>query len=222
MKHLDWIPAREQDLVDLAGKWVLTLADPDKQTAYSWDAAECGIAAVKVSAFLNARTEYETDDSSGKRASKNQTKNAMVHVMRDFANTSIRFNKKMDDADKLFLGIRPLDTTNTSHGTPTSQPITEVVNSANHFEHKVRALNTLTGGTSKPDDACGVLFGWQVGGERPAVGSDLLKTKYSRRTTLTVTHTEADKAKTAYYASCYENDKGDQGTWSPIMEAVIA
>jgi hypothetical protein len=37
-----------------------------------------------------------------------------------------------------------------------------------------------------------------------------------------VTHTETDKAKTAYYATCYENSKGEQGPWSPITEAVIA
>jgi hypothetical protein len=61
-----------------------------------------------------------------------------------------------------------------------------------------------------------------VGGEKPASGSDLPKTKFSRRSTFMVTHTEADKAKTAYYATCYENSKGEQGLWSPIVEAVIA
>ena len=34
MAHSDWIPSREQDLVDLAEKWTATLADTAKQTAF--------------------------------------------------------------------------------------------------------------------------------------------------------------------------------------------
>jgi hypothetical protein len=86
----------------------------------------------------------------------------------------------------------------------------------------VRAINHATGNTSKPSDAIGVCFGWQVGGERPANGQDLPKTKSQRRSSHIVEHKEEDKGKTAYYATCYTNDKGDRGTWSPVVEAVIA
>jgi hypothetical protein len=34
--HSDWIPTREQDLVDLATRWTVILADPAKQTAFDW------------------------------------------------------------------------------------------------------------------------------------------------------------------------------------------
>ncbi|WP_062328790.1 hypothetical protein [Treponema endosymbiont of Eucomonympha sp.] len=141
--------------------------------------------------------------------------------MRDFANSAVRFNKRMRDDDKLFWGIRSANTP-TSHGAPTSQPDTDVLNSINHFEHKVRALNHVTGDTSKPADAYGVRYSWQIGGERPATGAALPKTKFSRKTTLVIAHTEANKAQTAYYATCYENGKGEQGPWSAITEAVVA
>jgi hypothetical protein len=39
MAHSDWIPAREQDSVDLAEKWTTTLADTAKQTAFGWDSS---------------------------------------------------------------------------------------------------------------------------------------------------------------------------------------
>jgi hypothetical protein len=67
-----------------------------------------------------------------------------------------------------------------------------------------------------------VRFAWQVGGEKPASGADLPKTKFSRRTTYVVSHTEADKGKTVWYATCYENSKGDEGKWLPVTDAVIA
>ncbi|MDR2517538.1 MAG: hypothetical protein LBC88_09205, partial [Spirochaetaceae bacterium] len=107
------------------------------------------------------------------------------------------------------------------HGTPTSQPDTVVENSVNHYEHKIKALNHATGDTSKPADAYGVRYAWQVGGEKPASGADLPKSKFSRKTTHLVTHTEADKGKPCYYAACYENSRGDTGPWSPVEEAFI-
>jgi hypothetical protein len=38
---------------------------------------------------------------------------------------------------------------------------------------------------------------------------------------MVIVHTEADKGETAFYATCYENGKGDQGKWSAVEEAVI-
>jgi hypothetical protein len=221
MAHSDWVPTKEQDLVDLIQKWIIVLTDTAKQTAFGWDSTECAEIANKLTAFLTARGVYETDNSTAHRLAKDEAKDEAVDAMRDFANASVRFNKKMSDEDKLVMGIRPADTIPTTHPTPTSQPDTAVDNTANHFEHKVRALNRGRNDTSKPADAYGVRYAWQVGGEKPASGEDLPKTKFSRKTTHIVTHTEADKAKTAYYATCYENSKGDTGPWSPITEAVI-
>jgi hypothetical protein len=221
MAHSDWVPTREQDLVDLVEKWKMGLSDTAKQTAFGWDQTECAEVVGKITAFLTARTAYATDNSTGNRIAKDETKGEMVDAMRDFANSSIRFNKKMRDEDKLVYGIHPADTTPTYHGTPTSQPDTEVENTRNHFEHLVRAINHERGDHSKPVDAYGVRYAWQVGGEKPASGVDLPKSKFSRKTTHIVQHTEADKSKTAYYSTCYENSRGDTGSWSPVEEAII-
>ncbi|WP_162504965.1 hypothetical protein, partial [Treponema endosymbiont of Eucomonympha sp.] len=106
MAHSDWVPAREQDLVDLAGKWTAALADPSKQTSFGWDAEECAETAVKIAEFLRARDIYEADNSTVNRAGKDEAKGDAVDAMRDFANSAVRFNKRMRDDDKLFWGIR--------------------------------------------------------------------------------------------------------------------
>ena len=221
----DWIPTREQDLVDLCLKWKPELEKAANSAAYSagygWDQTEAAAALGKINAFLTARTDYHADNSTVKRLAKDEAKEEMVDAMRDFANSSIRFNKKMTDAQKLVFGIHPMDKTPTHHLPPTSQPDAAVENTPNHFEHKVRALNHATGDSAKPADAYGVRYAWQVGGEKPASGEALCKTKFSRKTTHIVTHTEADKGKPAYYAACYENSKGDQGPWSPVVDAII-
>jgi hypothetical protein len=217
----DWIPTREQDLVDLCVKWKAELEDPAKITAFGWDQAEVTAVLGKIDGFLTARSAYEADNSSAKRLAKDEAKEEAVDGMRDFANSSIRFNKKMNDAQKLVFGIQPGDKTMTSHGTPTSQPDTVVENTVNHFEHKVKAFNHETGGGAKPADAYGVRYAWQVGGEKPVSAEALPKSKFSRKTALVITHTEADKGKPCYYATCYENSKGDEGKWSPVIEAFI-
>jgi hypothetical protein len=221
MAHSDWVSTREQNLVDLVQKWAIVLADTAKITAFGWDSAECVVVLGKINAFLTARNTYEADNSTAKRLAKDETKEEAVDAMRDFANSSVRFNKKMDDPAKLLMGIHPKDATPTTHGTPTSQPDTVVKNTVNHFEHKIKAMNHETGDASKPADAYGVRYAWQVGGTKPTSGADLPKTKFSRKTTHVITHTEADKGEPAYYATCYENGKGDTGPWSPIEEAFI-
>ena len=199
----------------------MILADIVKIAAFGWDQTEVTAALSKVNAYLTARNAYEMDNSTIKRLAKDEAKKEAVGAMRNFANFAIRFNKKMDAADKVFLGIHLKDATLTRHTPPTSQPITVVENSVNHFEHKVRVVNHDTGNTSKPADAYGVRYAWQVGGTKPASGADLPKVKFSRKPVLMVTYTEADKGKVAYYASCYENSRGETGPWSPVEEAFI-
>jgi hypothetical protein len=38
MAHSDWVPTREQDLVDLCQEWAVSLADQPKIAAFGWDA----------------------------------------------------------------------------------------------------------------------------------------------------------------------------------------
>jgi hypothetical protein len=128
----------------------------------------------------------------------------------------------MPEEDKLYMGIKPTDTTHTSIPAPTSQPTTEVIPTKNNYEHLVRAMNRDTGANSKPPDAYGVRYAWQVGGEKPLSGADLPKTEFSRKSSYVVTHGEEHKGQTVYYATCYENGKGYKGPWSPVIEAIIA
>jgi hypothetical protein len=222
MAHSDWVPRREQALLDLMARWDLFLSDAAKVALFGWLAEACARVLLAIGRFMAAREEYEASKTPENRLLKDEKKEEAIDAMRDFANGSIRFNKKMDDASKLHLGIRPTDTTHTTHPAPSSQPDTDVLPTTNHFEHRIRALNHATGDTSKPADAYGVRYAWQVGGEKPASGEDLPKSQFTRKTTHVVTHSETDKGKTAYYATCYENSKGDMGKWSPINDSVIA
>jgi hypothetical protein len=221
MAHSDWVPTKEQSLVVLCEKWRAWLKDPVRVAAFGWNKADVDLILLKIDAFLTAQAAYEAVDSTAKRIAKDEAKVEAVSAMRNFANFSIRFNKNMDDAQKFVLGVHP-KAAPTNRGKPDSQPYTEINNTVNRFEHKIRALNRVGRGSSKPIDVYGVRYAWQVGGEKPESGEDLPKSKFSRKTSITIAYTEADKAKTAYYSTCYENGKGEAGPWSPIEEAVIS
>jgi hypothetical protein len=217
----DWLPKREQDLADLCLKWKAAMADPVKVLKYGWEQKDVAAVLEKIDGFLDARSVYEVDNSSANRLIKDGAKDAVVDAMRDFGRTSVRFNKKVPDSVKLDMGMRPADTTPTHRPAPESQPETVAENTVNHYEHRVRALNRGRNDSAKPEDAYGVRYGWQTGGERPASGENLPKSRFSRRTSMIISHTEADAGKTAYYATCYENGRGDQGKWSPVVSAII-
>ncbi|MDR2910759.1 MAG: hypothetical protein LBV47_05280 [Bacteroidales bacterium] len=49
------------------------------------------------------------------------------------------------------------------------------------------------------------------GGERPASGEELTKSRFSRKTSAMVTYTEVESGMAVYYAACYENSRGEAG-----------
>lgn len=161
------------------------------------------------------------DNSSEKRLAKDEAKEETVESMRDFDNTFIRFNKKMDDPAKLMMGIALKGTKPKFHGTPVSQPDTVVENTINHFEHKVKAVNRETGCGGKPPDAYEVSYAWQVDGEKLAFAAGFGQNEIKPEVLPDIPHIEVDKGKPAYYGTCYENSRDDPGPWSPIEEAFI-
>ncbi|MDR3325333.1 MAG: hypothetical protein LBS82_05045, partial [Spirochaetaceae bacterium] len=112
----DWIPNREQDLVDLLVFWDEALGNSEKRAAYGWSAPDCGAIVIKIAKFLEARTEYHNNKTKGNRLDKDAKKAILVAAMRDFANTSIRWNKKIPIQDRLNLGVGLKDETDTPQG----------------------------------------------------------------------------------------------------------
>lgn len=221
MGHTDWVPTKEQNLMDFGRKWKVQLDDPAKIAAYGWDAAECAEVSRKITEFIAIRTDFVEDNSTRKRIIKDEAKETLIAALRDFANTSIRFNKKMSGPEKSYFGIQEPRHSERHIGPPTSQPGILVENTGNRFEHRIRARELGRQDAVKPADAYGVRYAWQVGGAKPASGEDLQKTKFSREISMVISHTETDKAKTVYYACCYENRRGQAGPWSPVSEGII-
>jgi hypothetical protein len=162
---------------------------------------------------LKPHTPVETE-------AKNNAKKTARTAARFFVNRFLRY-PPVTDEDRAAMGIPNRDTTRTPHGPPEAEPDIVVENTRNHYQHKVRVLNPESGKGDKPKNAYGVRYGWQIGGVKPADGADMTKGRFSRKTALVITHTGADRGQPVFYSVCYENDKGDQGPWSLVEEALI-
>lgn len=217
----DWIPSGESELVKTCERWDALLADRTITAACGWSEEQCAAVAVVLMTYVRAFADYAKNDSTAMCSAKNQAKTEAKRVMREFANEHVRFNRLVEDPVRTALGIRPRDTTPTVHPRPAERPETVVENTKNRLEHNVMALNPETRTATRPADAHGVRFAWKVGGEKPAGGEDLPKGQFSRKTSIRVAFPEADKGKPVWYATCYENTRGEAGLWSLLAEAYI-
>jgi hypothetical protein len=119
MPGTDWLPHREQDLVDLIAKWDASVSNAANRTKFGWNTDECSAVILKMGRFLDARGEYESTPTPENRLAKANAKAAAMEAMRSFANSSIRFNGKMSDTDKLALGVYTPDPKPTPKPDPT-------------------------------------------------------------------------------------------------------
>jgi hypothetical protein len=216
------MPHTETGIIELFKLWLPFLVDPGKIAAFHWPAAVVSALITAGDAFVLARDAYLADKSATNKVAKDTAKKVLVALMRDFATKHIRNNDAMTEAQKAALGVFPRDTTKTSHPVPTSMPTTTALPTLNHYEHRIYAEAPGLGKAKKPADAYGVRYGWQVGGEMPVSGAALPRSLFRRRASFVVSHTGAEKGKTVYYATCYENGKGEPGPWSPVIAELIA
>jgi hypothetical protein len=216
------MPHKLLDLHNLIGTWQSILMDTSKQTAFGWVAAVCAAVAMKIAEYSDAYAEYIADKTHEKRLAKDNKKKAMLAAMRAFANSSIRFNDKMTEADKLVMGIRPRDTVSTPVPAPDIQPETDAVPSGSR-RHTVTAINPQTQTKKRPPFVKGVAFASKLRlPSEPKAAAKEMPSVFRKDTVIDFTWEEADIGKVADYATAYENEGTERGTWSNVVSVVVA
>ncbi|MDR0550915.1 MAG: hypothetical protein LBG72_02725 [Spirochaetaceae bacterium] len=220
MAHSDWVPTREQDLVDLCQKWKAGLENQANTTAFGWKAAEAADALAKVTAFLTARAAYEDVDSTANRMAKDEAKDAARAAMRDFANSDIRYNKQMNDEAKLVYGIHPVDRTPTTGGAPESYPEAEADTSVMR-QVAIHFWDSVTKKRGKPHGVHGAEIRWALLDNPPRSVEDLTKSAFDTASPYTFKFDESDRGKSLYICPCWENNKGEKGPYGEIVKVII-
>ncbi|MDR0599564.1 MAG: hypothetical protein LBG84_05715 [Treponema sp.] len=117
----DWIPTKERDRIDLMRKWKEGLANPGYRARFGWDEADCGEVAAAIDAALEASAAREADRTPEKRLAKDRALKAAVDAIREFANSRLRYNKKIPPGTRLEFGLRERDLQPTPGGEPATR-----------------------------------------------------------------------------------------------------
>jgi hypothetical protein len=210
------------EFVEVIKVWAAWLSDTEKQAAFGWDAAGCTALAAVLNAFLAAQADYEADKTSEKKLTRDEAWDAADTAMRDFANASVRYNRKMTDAQKAHLGIRIKDSTPTKVDVPQTRPVIAEVQSLGGFRERLHFHDEATPDSRAVPYGCnGCLVNYAWGTERVTDYNALTSTTLLTRSPETITlPPEAERA----WFSCaarWQNGKGKLGPWSDIVHAVV-
>jgi hypothetical protein len=218
----DYIPAKLADFRLFSDHFVELIS----QKAPAWgipDPAKAKLTAGHT-AWTGAQDEADNPDTrtsiaveKARRLRREDTAN-----IRWMVNTFINPNASggITAEDRLDLGLHVKDAGPSHHPPPASRPDTDVEPSGK-YQHTVIALDSGTSKKEKPADAYGVRYAWQLGGGPPAGPGDLPKSKFSRKITEKFLWDPSDQGKPVYYATAYENSKGEIGPWSAVVSTIV-
>lgn len=220
MAGVDWLSYREQDFADLCQKWKTGLGDAANVGAFGWKQTETAAVLAAVEEFLTARTDYENIDSSKNRLKKDEAKAAAKTAMRDFANSSIRFNKAMQDEDKLVYGLSPVNRTHTAGSAPATFPEAEPDTSIIR-QVTIRFWDSATKKRGKPRGVHGAEIRWALLGRAPTSVEELSQSDFNTATPCTLRFDESDRGKRLYFCLRWDSNAGLKGPYGEIYSAVV-
>jgi hypothetical protein len=231
----DWIPSQEDALVKLMEKWNKILTDPAKRTAFGWSDLECGDVCSKMNMFVDARSNHISVNSTANRVAKDDTKKDAVEAMRDFARSNVRFNKKMDNETRVFMGMRIPDTVKTTVPVPQAQCTVKVSNPGLHMVAVEPVGYALL--TADQRSTYGVRIFWGIVPQvevtlemaagpkhylaKPPLTGDVLGNSVFTRKLKHLFDFDGDSGNRVYFCCHFENSKGDVGPFGPIITAII-
>jgi hypothetical protein len=211
----DWVPAPEEKLIELMAVWQDKLANATLQYTYSWPADECTAVRSALTAFTNARAEYQAAPTGANRTEKDEMKKAAIDAMRKFARERVRNNPKMNDGQKQELGVTVSDKEPSPVPGPDAGPEGEAdISAKSPGVVKVRYLG------AKPYGVDRVEIAWLVSDTMIDSPDQLTYHETFSRNPWEHTFGHGDRGKKMYYSLRYLTREG-ASSWSEVREVVI-
>jgi hypothetical protein len=211
----DWIPKREDALVDLMAIWQTKLPNASLQTAYGWVAVECTATVAAITTFLTARTAYQAAPTKANHTQKEETKAAAVEALRKFARERIRVNPKMTHAQRQELGVPTPD------AEPTPIPVPQIgPESVAETSARIPGVVKVRYTGAKPYGVDRVEIGWSLA-DAPIDSPEQLSNKESfSRNPWERTFGHDERGRKMYYALRYLTKEG-VSHWTEVREVVV-
>jgi hypothetical protein len=196
------------------------LSDPANVAAFGWKQQEVTATLAAIDGFLTARTDYEAANTGANRLKKDETKKAAKSAMRDFANTSMRFNKLMGDDVRMFFGLPPHDGSITPDTEPKTYPEADADTSVIR-QITIHFWDNATKKRGKPRGIHGAEIRWALLDHTPASEHELLQSDFDTASPFTLKFDEGDRGKRLYFCLRWESNTNLKGPYGEIYSAII-
>ncbi|MDR1126976.1 MAG: hypothetical protein LBL06_02485 [Treponema sp.] len=215
----DFFPMRDADLV----RWLENFCSVLAEHAEAWGISTSIITGLtaQITAYIKVYDEATGENSTKALVlEKNEKRDALKAEVRDIKNQYVDYNTAVTNPDRERLGLHIRDRHPTPKPRPTSRPSLEIT-PTNNRQHTGIAINKATGKKTKPADAYGVRYAWEIRDNAPINADDLRHSTFRRKVSQVFNYSEEERGKKIFYAACYENEKGEAGPWSDIIETII-
>jgi hypothetical protein len=220
MKH--WIPQALLAFAEFCKKWKAALETSAYVTAFGWVQQAVTACLAAIDAFLAALDAWEVDDSSMKKALRDDARKAAEEAIEHFAAYSVRYNENMTEIQKYeILGVR------TRHpGHPINVPgtVPELSTRPGHIGQVIVEYKDLGAEHwGKPDKVHCIEIRWAFLDHPPVdIEAELFNSEVDTSHPFKKTFKEEDRGKTVYFAGRWEIAReGQKGDFGPIVSAVV-
>jgi hypothetical protein len=151
---------------------------------------------------------------------KNDARKAYVSALRGFIQGQIMHNFKIDDGDRLGMGLPVYDRTPTPAAPPATRPEIDI-DFSQISRHVLHVRDSQTRSAGKPPHTIGFEVRRHLGKNQPDY-AEMLVVDLAIRSPYMLVYTTDVRTQMAWYAVRWVNTHGEKGPWSEIISAVIA
>jgi hypothetical protein len=145
-----------------------------------------------------------------------------VNTFRSFVAEFLKNNSKIEDSDRVRMGISVKSTNHPLTPIPASSPLASV-DFSTRLQHKINFYDKDSSGSkAKPEGVHGCEIYLKLGGEEPISDSELTYLGTATATPYIINFKREDAGKRAHYWLRWVNTRGKSGPWgSPVSEMVV-
>jgi hypothetical protein len=222
MAH-DYIPRSDVDFLS----WIKNLFAIVEENAELWHLSPASWAHINPPMITKYDVAYEkaigTNRGKVDVKVKNIARDALKDATRKYVNEFLKYNSAITNPDRVRLGLRVPDTKRTPVHVPSTAPH---VTTAHPYPCVVEfhVSDSVNRRKTKPAGVRGFELVWVILDTAPTEWSQLIHSSFSTRvrTPFRITFSGYDRGKTLYFALRWENERGEKGPWSNIMNTIIA
>lgn len=195
----------------------------EKQGSFAIDVSKFKALTEAQHKYIQAFDRASNPDEANRadRVERNEREAEYIRVIRNFVNENVRYNSRVSDYDRKYLGLVVPDKKPTPAAIPETHPLIEVDFSETRV-HKLRMKDERTKSTAKPAGVRDAEIWAKVGGKSPSENSELTLVGSSSNGKLRLNYELSQLGEKVYYQARWVNTRSQPGEFGPIVMAVIA